>query len=80
MTQITVEPSAKTLEQWEEVLYQSDFNHLCEMMVEEYNEQSKVFTYTAYEVLEALIRYEGGVYASTVAWLLEEIYGLRIKD
>ena len=50
MTQIKVEPDAMTLEQWEEVLYQSDYNHLVEMVEEDYGENASRYTYNAYEV------------------------------
>ena len=79
MTQITIEADNRTIEEWEEVLTEHDYNILVECAEDDYGANYMLCHFSGYEVFDYLIQYEGGAYSHRILYLLEEIFGIKIQ-
>ena len=78
MNEIQIKSYPMPLSHWEEVLSKYEYENLVEMVKDEYSTSWQDFKYSAIEVFEYLVLYEGGVYAHDALNLIKTLFDVEL--
>ena len=79
MFEITVNSDEFNLKKWEQILPATYYDELVEMTKREWGEEYADYEYDAREVLDYLVKYEGGLSSGyQVRHMIECVYGIEL--
>ena len=79
MSEIRIESKSMPLSYWQDILSESQYEKLLEMVQHDFPLDWETFNYSAYEVFEYLVLYEDGVYALQALSLIRTLYGIDLR-
>ena len=79
MNEIKVKSYPMPLSHWKDVLSDAQYNNLVEMLKGDYPTSWQDFEYSAREVFEQLVLYEGGVYSHEALSLIKTLYDVELN-
>ena len=78
MNEIKIKSYPMPMSYWEGVLSKDKYQNLVEMIKDEYPTSWHDFEYSAIEVFEYLVLYEGGVYAHDALTLIKTLFDVEL--
>ena len=78
MNEIKIKSYPMPLSHWEDVLSKDEYQNLVEMIKDDYPTSWYDLEYSAIEVFEYLVLYEGGVYAHDALTLIKTLFDVEL--